>query len=274
MHSTFSNTISVPNGYTLEYTSDVYSVMTTEFRERLSSFLANYKKIQATRNTLPSELIADFPFVRFKKFKNEIYSRKRDLDILECVLKDASGGMILEIGAWNGWLSSRLAKQNYSVISADIFRDETNGLASKKYHKTKPMLSLQTDLRDPSIYKIKFDHIIFNHSLQFLPDPETILEAYSKLLQPRGQLIILGLDYRKNEARQYKRVKAYREKFFNENGFQIHFYDAKGFADTKLMNYLTEKKFEYIPYRKLFVISLLKKLKGDYSGVFYYKKYN
>ena len=69
---------------------------------------------------------------------------------------------ILDLGAWNGWLSNQLSSDGHELVTAiDYFLHERDGLAAKKYYPNE-FLAIQMDLEDLSILPYNYDIIIIN----------------------------------------------------------------------------------------------------------------
>jgi 2-polyprenyl-3-methyl-5-hydroxy-6-metoxy-1,4-benzoquinol methylase len=269
--------IKLPENYDLDFSENIYGIYTREFKQRLSVFTKRFSEIQENekRNYLPFQLYEAFPDVDVPELTNEIYTRKQDLSFLKNQFFQpylSPGKRVLEIGGWNSWLTHKLHRQSLQVVTADIFRDEYNGLGSKKHYKNGDWLSIQTDLLQTDVYRSKFDVIIFNHCLQFLTDPHLLLEAYRSLLHEKGILIILGAAFHKNTKAKEAAVLANRL-FYKENyKFELQFYPSKGYFDNMDYKLFEEAGLSFLSYRFSFLGKLKKQYKGEKEGVLYFVK--
>jgi SAM-dependent methyltransferase len=262
--------IEPPEGYFFNYSQGIYQILDPKFKNRLDVFLQRFLIIQQSEKkpTLPQNLIADFPFVVYKPFKKEIDLRREDLRILEILWKrESEPKTVLEIGGWNGWLSSWLSRKNCQIVTADIFSDETNGLGTKRFHQNSHWLSVQTDLEDISIYKKKFDLIIFNHCLQFLPEPLVLINRYRQLLTLGGHIIILGASFHKLQKRQAEKKLRFKEHYMEKYAFDIHFYSSKGYFNVNDFKKFKTLGFSLISYKHTFAGTIKRKITGEKSGV-------
>jgi 2-polyprenyl-3-methyl-5-hydroxy-6-metoxy-1,4-benzoquinol methylase len=275
MFEALARHLNVPDNFSVEYRDDVYSVFEKNFKQRLEKFMTDFSRAQEkTRQpALTSAEIACFPFVGHRAFRHETFTRRQDLAILEKILKhrDPERTQALEVGGWNGWLSKWLQAEEFDVISTDIFRDERNGLASKKFHHNGTWFSVQTDITQTTIFKSRFDLVILNHCIQFLPEPEKVLKRYIDLLNPGGILVLLGIDYRKNEMHQKRKVDSYRKLFYAENGFEINFYPSKGYVDSFFVDVLRQNGFKFEPYMVSVFARFAQRFNGNHSGIYYFQ---
>ncbi len=270
-----SELIELPADFCFEYRDDVFSIMERSFKNRLDSFMKNFTLAHPGGNiVLTPAQIRKFPFIEDQNLQHEVFTRKQDLHMLEKLVKNIpKNRAALEIGGWNGWLSKCLTSWGFNVISTDIFRDESFGLSAKQFqNSTRRWVSIQTDITSPSIYKKKFNLIVVNHCLQFMPDPDKVLDAYYELLVPGGLLVVLGIDYRNNESLQKTKVQALRDNFFTANGFNLNFYPSKGYADAELIRFFKKRSYTFISYKLSAASRILKKLKRDHCGIYYLQK--
>ena len=101
---------------------------------------------------------------------------------------------ILDIGAWNGWLSYHLAKSGHRVAAVDYFIDEFDGLAAVK-HYPEDWFPIQMDLEDLELIRTRFDLVILNRCVQFFTDPIELVRDAMALVRTGGRLVITGLAF-------------------------------------------------------------------------------
>lgn len=270
----FSQYIKVPADYFYSYDEGVYTVMEKTFKRKLDVFLKKFSNVQQQENfpSLPQDLISSFPFVEYVPFKNEIFIRKQDIFLLEKIIINhfSKNKSVLEIGGWNGWLTNWLSSKDLNVISVDIFKDEKNGLLTKKFHQNSNWLSLHTDVTKTNIYAKKFDIIILNHCLQFLSNTNTLALDYSQLLNENGKIIIIGMSFFRNAKKRRKQVSKYRKKHFEKWNFNLQFYESKGFFDNNDFDFFKKNNFQFTSYKFSLLRSLKRKIFGNKSGIMSY----
>jgi SAM-dependent methyltransferase len=97
---------------------------------------------------------------------------------------------VLDLGAGNGWLSSRLAQAGCLPVAVDVLDDERDGLgACRHYRVTFPRV--QADFDDLPFAARQFDVVIFNGSLHYSPDVAATLARTGTLLAPGGVLAVV-----------------------------------------------------------------------------------
>ena len=266
--------IKIQVNYNLKVGDGIYNVTTEAFNQKLSKFLSRFSEIQEKEKQyqLPFDLYEQFPDLQIPELASEIFTRKQDLQIIKTQFENYhnSTNHVLEIGGWNGWLTSRLVDKGAMVITVDIFDDERNGLKSKKHYKNNNWLSIQTDLLDASIYKTKFDMIVFNHCLQFLTDPSVLIEKYKQLLNKNGVLLIIGSTFYKDIAPKEAEVSKSKNYFQQTYNFDIQFYPSNGYFSYEDFRLFSENSFKFISYKFSFLGRIRKLFKKEKSGILYY----
>jgi 2-polyprenyl-3-methyl-5-hydroxy-6-metoxy-1,4-benzoquinol methylase len=266
--------IKVPEGYTIESNDGIHVIASVEFNKKLQSFLDCFSEIQIQENNyrLPFHLYEQFPAVDIKELASEIFTRKQDLIILKEHFSQYlnSNSYVLEIGGWNGWLTSYLSKLGTKVITADVFDDEYNGLRSKKCYKAANWLSIQTDVMQIEIYDTQFDVIVFNHCLQFYTDPLQLIEKYKGLLKKNGILLILGNTFYENTIAKESEILKTNNYFKQRYNFNIRFYPSKGYFSYEDFNQFSKNSFKFISYQFSFLGRVKKFLKKEKSGILYF----
>jgi SAM-dependent methyltransferase len=105
---------------------------------------------------------------------------------------------ILDLGAGNGWLSSRLAERGHRAIALDIFTDNRDGLGAIRRYAQTPAVAADFD-RLP-FAGASFDIAIYNASFHYSSDYASTLKAVRRCLRPEGRVVILDSPlYRKPE---------------------------------------------------------------------------
>jgi len=140
---------------------------------------------------------------------------------------------VLEIGAWNGWLSHQLSKDGHEVLAVDYFVHQLDGLRARKHYPEAGWRAVQMDLEDFSVLKGPFDIIIFNRGLPTFIDPVQTLTDATALLAPGGMVIATGLTVFKDISKIEAHFKAVRNEFEEETGRDLFFKPMKGYLDSR-----------------------------------------
>ena len=121
---------------------------------------------------------------------------------------------ILEIGCGNGWFSNQLAGiRNVQVVGMDINKME---LEQAKRVFTKANLHfIYGDIRT-SIFKEKFDVIIFAASFQYFKPVGEILDVCLEQLKEAGEIHLVDTPFYALEDGIYAKERS--EKYFNSSG--------------------------------------------------------
>src|SRR4051812_10764987 len=101
-----------PGHYAIEEHDDIFILLKPDFKKKLNNFLKVFlSTTQTNQNSLPFHLYPIFPNVNYPRLKNEIFTRKQDLEILNNLFSSYlfKGKKTLEIGGWNGWLTHFLS---------------------------------------------------------------------------------------------------------------------------------------------------------------------
>ena len=162
---------------------------------------------------------------------------------------------MLEIGAWNHWLTNRLNKDGHQLTAIDYFIDQFDGLGAKTHYKSNEWLSIQLNLERLDIIDETFDIIIVNRAIIYFKDPLSVLKALKEKLKPNGQIIITGLIYDRYPGKFMTRFNALNEEFEIKEGFSLAikpFYGAFGnkeLQDAQELGYTShEYKLSFLQY--------------------------
>ena len=93
--------------------------------------------------------------------------RHHEMIFIRKELHPYTGLKILEIGAWNNWLTNKLIFDRQQVVAVDYFDDEFDGLGARKHYNHPNWSSIQMDPEYPELIDNSFDVIIFNHNLPY-----------------------------------------------------------------------------------------------------------
>lgn len=224
-------------GHTFAEVDGVLSLLSDGFAQRL----AEYEPVlSAARKAEGKHLleVTDYEALPFSPaaetrpgMRLEWRLRRYDLALIQRLLADrAAQQRVLDVGAWNGWLSHRLAAAGHCVTAVDYFADAHDGLRARCFYRA-DWRAIQMDLRDPSVLDEPFDVVVVNRCLAFFPDPAAYLECLRPRVAPGGLLIVTGLQFYWQPAAKARRVEAdlrhYRERY----GFDLFLFPTRGYLD-------------------------------------------
>lgn len=254
-HYLLSN-IQCPNGHTFTYHDGVLVLLADSFAARLGQFTADlsHARDASQKRLVEPALYPQLPFIKTAE-SWEWRMRQYDLAVVQRAINGRSGLKILDVGAWNGWLSYRLALQGHQVTAVDYFIDEYDGLAAKKFYPVQ-WQAIQLDLGDLSVLETPFDVVILNRCLQFAPDVAEMVAQARARLAAGGILLITGLQLFADAAPKAQQVAAYRQTHRQQFGFELFLKPTKGYLDWQDKHTLQTLGVQLRPYSRLWLANL------------------
>lgn len=222
------------------------------FGRRLDQFTQAYSAVRAMENRrlLDEQAYSALPFGSVVQHDFQWRLRQYDLAVVRRLLNGRRGQRLLDVGAWNGWLSNRMADDGHSVTAIDYFVDEFDGLGAKKFYST-PWQAIQMDLKDLHVLDENFDVIILNRCLQFFPKPVAYVALAKAKLAAGGLLIVTGMelfrDPRVKAALVADMLHVHRQRY----GFELFLTPTKGYLDFEDKAQLQAQGVQVKVYRPL-----------------------
>ena len=265
-----------PNRHSFEYRDGVLRLLDAAFADRLESFTARLSVIREAEGKRLTDISAyeGLPFSQLESgdpaWRTEWRLRCHDLDMLSRLIAGRSRCRVLDVGAWNGWLSHRLAAQGHDVTAVDYFDDAHDGLAARKHYRTR-WRAIQMDLADLAILDERFDLIVLNRCLAFFPDPVACVSSARGLLSSIGLLAITGLQFFRDPRFKARDVAALRQSYRERYGFELFLKPTKAYLDFADKARLQAHGLKLKPYTQLWLANvksiLNKTLPRHYYGV-------
>lgn len=254
---------------------DYWSYLTPEFENHLNHYLPVFEKSRADKKIMPSakawKLLPFGPFANDDSWQ----WKRQSLNIAQKCIGNKKQDAILEIGAWNGWLTKYLAKQSELVLAVDYFVCPYDGIGNIQSF-AKNIVALQSNLETiGSDFKIKsFDVIVLNHCLSFFKNPTAYIESLLPLLKDGGILISLGSTFYKNTKKKAAEIKSFAHSFYEKYQTEVFIQPVKGYMDIADLNELKNIGFEIDEYPKMKLQNTYAKLissKPVYVSILYKK---
>lgn len=225
-----STSVACPSGHQFAVSDNVLEFLDADLAQRLADFLTPFSTVRASddkRLVDPAiyPLLPDAPAVQGN---HEWRLRRYDLDVITGLLSKRGQQRILDFGAWNGWLSNRLAALGHDVTAIDYFVDEFDGLRARKFYDT-DWRAVQMNLEDLDVLDMQFDVVIINRCVQFYADPPAFAEKVKHKVAPGGFMLLTGLAFMRDPSQRIAGLAALRRQY-HQNGFDF-FKPMKGYLD-------------------------------------------
>jgi SAM-dependent methyltransferase len=223
-------------GHAFAQEDGVLGLLTAEMARRLAEFEAALRAarpappmppgLEGAFGQLPSGPLAQAHPERRLEWR----LRRYDLAVVQRQLTGRGRQRILDVGAWNGWLSHRLAEAGHMVTGIDYFADRDEGLRARRWHGT-DWRAFQMDLRDLSVLDEEYDVVILNRCLAFFTDPAAYAAGVKARVAPGGLLLLMGLQFFSAPAEKARGVAAGRRAFQERHGLDLFLFPTRGYLE-------------------------------------------
>ncbi len=173
----------------------VTRLMTPDFAERIDRLeraLTDYLIAPIHASLEPADY-ADLPERPAARGLPAWQGRVRDLELIRRRLPKQSGLKILDIGAWNGWLSEALSQDGHHLVAVSYFGADVHGLGARVRYVSPVWEALQMDEARLDGLAETFDVVVLNRCLHTSVDPVARLRAGLDRARPGGFAIATGL---------------------------------------------------------------------------------
>jgi SAM-dependent methyltransferase len=221
--------LACPGGHQFSRHHEVLALLEDGFAAELGAFLRRFEPIRASQN---KRLLDPAAYERLPcgPDHHEWRARRYDLAVIRRLLRARPPSRILDIGAWNGWLSHRLAQDGHALTGIDYFADRHDGLGARGFYRT-AWRAIQMDLLDLGLLDEQYDVVIINRCLQFMPDPLAYVRSARQLLAPGGQLIVTGVQCFHDPGAKSRAVAAMLADYRQRYGIELFLRPTKGYLD-------------------------------------------
>jgi 2-polyprenyl-3-methyl-5-hydroxy-6-metoxy-1,4-benzoquinol methylase len=242
-------------GHQFAYEDGVLVLLQEEFGRQLRAFTAAFGATRAAENKrlLAASSYEALPFGQNSgdaDWRLGWRLRCYDLAVVLGLLGKRGEQQILDVGAWNGWLSHQLAARGHDVTAIDYFTDEYDGLGARKFYST-DWRAIQIDLTDLSVLNQRYDAVIVNRCLQFFTDPIAYVGIARQQLAPGGLLVLTGLQFFQDARAKARDVAALRRTYQERYGLELFLKPTKGYLDFGDKRRLQAQGVRLRPYPQL-----------------------
>jgi SAM-dependent methyltransferase len=129
---------------------------------------------------------------------------------------------ILDLGAGNGWMSYRFAKQGHAPVAVDLMTNDQDGLeAAEHYQQSLPSLFPRFHAEHDNLpfADSQFDLVIFNASFHYSENYEKTMTEALRCVRGNGSVIIADTPWYSDEQSGVRMVAERRAMFIKTYGF-------------------------------------------------------
>ena len=183
-------------GHTVPSVSGIVQLVEPGFRARLQRFLDGFQELRESdgRRIHDPAVFPTLPHANTLRRDPEWRMRGYDLAVVRRLIAGRGPLTVLDVGAYNGWLSHNLTADGHRVTAVDHFTDELDGLGARRFYPT-DWRPIQLDLRDLSLLDERYDLVVLNRCVQFFPDPPAMAAHAVQHVAPGGMLVLTGLEF-------------------------------------------------------------------------------
>jgi len=219
-----------PSGHEFPIVDGVLRLLEPVFAARLETFLDGFCVLRDRdgRRILDPTVYPRLPFAKEFRHDPEWRVRCYDVHMIRRLVAGRPVGTALDIGAYNGWLSHRLALDGYQVTAVDYFIDEYDGIGAHRFYPTR-WRPIQMDVRDLAPLDVRFDLVVLNRCVQFAVDPPAMVAGALERVAEGGTLVITGMEILDDPVLRRRGVAALDARL-RRNGIEP-FVPIKGYLD-------------------------------------------
>lgn len=251
---TFKVTNIVANQACLKQDGDIYTYFDDAHeQQRIEQFLVAFELHRQKEKglVLNSSLLTQLPFIK----QNAYWKiRQETLSIVKNTLQKGNYTM-LEIGAWNGWLSKYLAELTPNFVAVDYFTNAQDGIKAVKHYKQQ-WPAIQCNLSNLNFFTIKFDVIVVNHCMAYTSNPHEFINNLKKMLMPNGKLLLMGFPVTNQPQKKITQLAKMDNEFKQQYGMSLFINLVKGYLTYHDLSILQKNGFSCFAYKCNFVHKL------------------
>ncbi len=221
-----------------------------ERSQHFARFAQDYQFIRAAegRSSNSDNFYLDLPYHDITgRNSNQWQIRARSYDhLIDHVLyrSVARGGLILDVGAGNCWMSYRLALTGYRPVAVDLVTNGFDGLGAAKHYQVRlPSLfpRFRADMEHLPFQDAQFDCAIFNASFHYSEDYATTLRSVLRCVRIGGLVIISDTPWYSREERGKQMLRERRAAFLKTYGTSSDALESQEFLTDERLRDLEEK---------------------------------
>ena len=214
-------------GFEMHINDGIMHAMPAERSQHFARFAQDYQCIRVAegRSSNSDSFYLDLPYHDMTGRNSKQWQiRARSYDhLIGHVLSPnvARGGLILDVGAGNCWMSYRLAIIGYRPVAVDLVANEFDGLGAARHYQARlPSLfpRFQADMEHLPFQDAQFDAAIFNASFHYSEDYATTLRSVLRCVRKGGLVIISDTPWYSREESGRQMLQERRTAFLRTYG--------------------------------------------------------
>lgn len=213
--------------FEIDIDNGIMHALPEERSRHFARFAKDYQYIRAAegRSSNSDDFYLDLPYRDISGGNsNQWQIRARSYDhLVEHVLCRSvpRGGLILDVGAGNCWMSYRLALAGYRPVAVDLVTNRFDGLGAAKHYQARlPNLfpRFQADMQHLPFQDAQFDAAIFNASFHYSEDYATTLRSVLRCVRKGGFVVISDTPWYSREESGNQMLRERRAAFLKKYG--------------------------------------------------------
>ena len=219
-------------GHAFSEVQGVRRLISPEFARMLDPFLqafAQYRHEREERMPEPA-LFPRLPEAGIDLDPGLWRLRVLDLQLVQGHIGARQGLRVLDVGAWNGWLSHRLAAAGHLVTAVDVFTDPLDGLGAVVHYPAN-FRAIQCDQERLHLLDGPYDLIVAQRCMGYMVDIAKSIEQIRGLLAPGGSAILTGLNIFRRTGPIRAHFAQSATRFQEQFGIPYFFKPVKGYLD-------------------------------------------
>lgn len=213
--------------FEMDINDGIMHALPAERSQHFERFAQDYQYIRAAegRSSNSDDFYLNLPYCDITGRNSEQWQiRARSYDhLIGRVLHRnvARGGLILDVGAGNCWMSYQLALAGYRSVAVDLVTNSFDGLGAAKHYQARlPNLfpRFQADMEHLPFQDAQFDAAIFNASFHYSEDYTATMRSVLRCVRKGGLVIISDTPWYSREASGRQMLQERRAAFLKTYG--------------------------------------------------------
>ncbi len=231
------------DGLTFRLRDGIWCFLLPERESHYARFISDYESVRRfeERGSDDPSYYRALPFQDLKDRHSKDWKiRAKSYTLLDKLMRKnrphlEQGGLILDLGAGNSWLSNRLSSHGFDVSAVDLLLNPEDGLGAWKNYEI-VFTPVQAEFMHLPFATCSASMVIYNASFHYSESyDESLLEAL-RVLKPDGQIVIMDSPVYHHASSGEQMVVERRRAFISEYGFPSD--------SIKSENYLTYKRMD------------------------------